>query len=135
MTIRYGISKLFSGYDALRRCPFLLCNIYLFLYNSIIHTNTCNWIDMSVEFLYSRLWNCNKQKQIAILFCVLLFLFILIVCCVIYLDWRKSCINSYVLYSRCICMYPLIGARVPAYMRVNGRIWCTNYRWLCYGQY
>jgi hypothetical protein len=34
-----------------------------------------------------------------------------------------------------LCFYPLIGARVPAYMRVNGRIWCTNYRWLCYGQY
>jgi hypothetical protein len=37
--------------------------------------------------------------------------------------------------SFCPTVYPLIGARVPAYMRVNGRIWCTNYRWLCYGQY
>jgi hypothetical protein len=31
--------------------------------------------------------------------------------------------------------YPLIGARVHAYMHVNGRISSTNFRWLFLGLY
>jgi hypothetical protein len=31
--------------------------------------------------------------------------------------------------------YPLIGVRANAYMRVNGHIWSTNYKWISFGQY